>query len=275
MHPMVNTAVRAAREAGNIIVRQLDRMDRVQVTAKGVNDFVSDVDRKAEDAIVRVLSAAYPSHSILAEESGRVEGSDAEHVWIIDPLDGTTNFLHQIPHFSVSIALQSQGRLTAAVVYDPIRQELFTAHRGGGATLDGRKIRVRKATSLQGRLIGTGFPFRVPRYREPYLNMFRAVSARAGDLRRAGSAALDLAYVACGRLDGYWELGLAPWDIAAGALLVREAGGMISDFSGEEHYLRNGQVVAGSPRLFHDLLREIQPHCTPDMLSASPHEPAS
>jgi len=268
MHPMVNTAVRAARDAGNIIVRQLDRMDRVQVTAKGVNDFVNDVDRKAEDAIVRVLSTAYPDHTILAEESGRAEGSDADHVWIIDPLDGTTNFLHQIPHFAVSIALQTNGKLTAAVVYDPVRQELFTAHRGGGATLDGRKIRVSKATSLQGRLIGTGFPFRLPRYREPYFNMLRAVSGRAGDIRRAGSAALDLAYVACGRLDGYWELGLAPWDIAAGALLVREAGGMIADFSGEEHSLQNGQVVAGSPKLIHDLLREVQPHCTPDMLGA-------
>lgn len=266
MHPMVNTAVKAAREAGNQIVRQYGRMDRVRVSAKGLNDFVSDVDRQAEDTIVRVLLGAYPDHGILAEESGRREGSDPDHVWIIDPLDGTTNFLHELPHFAVSIALKSRGRLTAAVIYDPMRQELFTAHRGGGATLDGKKIRVRAASSLQGRLIGTGFPFKYPAWRDTYLDMFRAVSARAGDLRRAGSAALDLAYVACGRLDGYWELGLAPWDLAAGALLVREAGGIVADFSGEDGSLENGQVVAGSPKLFHDLLREVQGQCPRAML---------
>lgn len=267
MHPMVNTAVKAAREAGNQIVRQYGRMDRVRVSAKGLNDFVSDVDRQAEDTIVRVLLGAYPDHGILAEESGRREGADPDHVWIIDPLDGTTNFLHELPHFAISIALQAKGRLMAAVVYDPMRQELFTAHRGGGATLDGRKIRVRAASSIQGRLIGTGFPFKYPAWRAPYLDMFRAVSARAGDLRRAGAAALDLAYVACGRLDGYWEMGLAPWDLAAGALLVREAGGIVADFSGEDGCLDNGQVVAGSPKLFHDLLNEVQGQCPKALLT--------
>ena len=264
MNPMVNIGVRAARSAGNLIARYVDRLDRVRVESKGINDYVSNIDRMAEQEIIGILHKAYPDHAIMAEESG-AQG-DADYVWIIDPLDGTTNFLHGFPHFAVSICLQARGTLEAAVIYDPLRQELFTAHRGGGATLDGRKIRARNNKSIQGRLIGTGFPFKHPQYLDAYLGMFRAVSSRAGDIRRAGAASLDLAYVGCGRLDGFWELGLKPWDIAAGALIVREAGGVVGDLNGDDRFLESGNVVAGSPKLFHDLLQEIRPHCTAAML---------
>ncbi len=263
MNPMANIAVRAARSAGDLIARNIDRLDRLRVEAKGLNDYVSDVDRMAEQEIIAVIQRAYPDHQFLGEESG--SQGDHDHIWIIDPLDGTTNFLHGFPHFAVSIALQVKGRLEVGVIYDPVRQELFAASRGGGATLDGRRLRMPARRSIEGRLIGTGFPFRHPRHMPAYMGMFQAVCMRAGDLRRAGSAALDLAYVASGRLDGYWEIGLNAWDLAAGALLVREAGGMVGDFEGSDNYLKNGNIVAGSPKLFHDLLQEIQPHCTPAM----------
>ncbi len=256
MNPMVNTAVRAARNAGNVIVRAMDRLDRVRVEAKGLNDYVSDVDRAAEEEVIGVLRRAYPDHAFLGEEGG--QSGDSDSVWIIDPLDGTTNFIHGLPHFAVSIGLQVKGRLEAGVIYDPVRQELFTAARGEGATLDGHRIRVRTQKSIEGRLIGTGFPFRDPAYMETYIGQFRAVAKRAGDLRRAGSAALDLAYVAAGRMDGYWEAGLKPWDLAAGAVIVREAGGVVGDYQGRENYLETGQILAGSPKLFHDLLQEIR-----------------
>ncbi|MDN3517896.1 inositol-1-monophosphatase [Aquisalimonas lutea] len=264
MNPMLNIAVRAARSAGNVIVRSLDRLDRVRVESKGLNDYVSDVDRTAEQEIIGTLRQAYPDHEFLGEEGGSQGKSD--YVWIIDPLDGTTNFIYGLPHFAVSIALQHRGRLEVGVIYDPVRQELFTATRGNGATLDDHRIRVRNHKSIEGRLLATGFPFRQPRHMDAYMNQFQAVIRRAGDLRRAGSAALDLAYVAAGRLDGYWELGLKPWDIAAGALIVREAGGVVADFNGEERYMDNGNVVAGNPKLFHDLLQEIRPHCTEPLL---------
>lgn len=268
MNPMVNIAVRAARNAGNVIVRNMDRLDRVRVEAKGLNDYVSEVDRMAEREIIDVLHRAYPDHRIVAEESGT--HGEGDNVWLIDPLDGTTNYLHGFPHYCVSIALQVKGRLEVGVIYDPVRQELFTASKGGGAALDGHRLRMPQLKSIEGRLIGTGFPFRHPRHMDAYMDMFRAVSRRAGDLRRAGSAALDLAYVASGRLDGYWELGLQPWDLAAGALLVREAGGMIGDFDGSEHYILNGNIVAGSPKLFHDLLKEVQAHCPPPLRDSAP-----
>ncbi|SEO42909.1 inositol monophosphatase family protein [Aquisalimonas asiatica] len=264
MNPMVNMAVRAARSAGNLIVRSMDRLDRVRIESKGLNDYVSDVDRAAEQEIVGTLKRAYPDHEFLGEEGGSQGRSD--YVWIIDPLDGTTNFIHGLPHFAVSIALQVKGRLEAGVIYDPIRQELFTTSRGNGATLDDHKIRVRSHKSIEGRLIGTGFPFRQPHHMDAYMGQFRAVVEHAGDLRRAGSAALDLAYVAAGRLDGYWEIGLQPWDVAAGALLVREAGGVVGDFNGSEQYMDNGNIVAGSPKLFHNLLQHVRPHCTPALL---------
>ncbi|MRH77527.1 inositol monophosphatase [Spiribacter sp. C176] len=258
MHPMVNIAVRAVRSAGNIIVRNMDRLDRLHIERKGDNDFVSEVDRMAEDEIRAILQQAYPDHAIVGEEGG---GSDqAEYVWLVDPLDGTTNFLRGFPHFAVSIALTHRGVLDVGVIYDPVRQELWTAKRGGGCTFEGRKMRIAPRTSIDDALLGTGFPFRLPEYHQAYLGMFGSVLERAGDVRRAGAAALDLAYVACGRLDGFWEIGLKPWDMGAGALMIREAGGIVGDFSGGDHYLETGNIVAGSPKLFADLVRTIGPH---------------
>ena len=225
MHPMLNIAVRAARSAGNIITRYADQVDTLTVTNKSHNDFVTEVDQQAEQEIIRTIRKAYPEHAILAEESGQHEGNEYE--WIIDPLDGTTNFLYGFPHFAISIAVRHKGRLEQAVIYDPMRQELFTASRGRGATLNDRRMRVTD--------------------------------------RRAGSAALDLAYVACGRLDGFWELDLNLWDIAAGVLLIEEAGGLISGITGKPDHLESGHVVTGNPRVFKAMLQKIQPHLTPDL----------
>ncbi len=260
MHPMVNIAVRAARTAGDTVVRGLERLDRIQVESKGRYDFVCDVDRQAEAAIVQTLQRAYPDHAILAEESGSHGEHGSDYTWIIDPLDGTANFLRGLPHIGVSIALQRGGQLEAAVVYDPIRQELFTASRGDGAQLDGRRIRVAQRRGLEGAMIGTGFPFKKERLMPPYLRMFTAMTEHAEDMRRAGSAALDLAYVAAGRLDGYFELGLRPWDVAGGTLLVREAGGIVTDIEGEDRALQTGHIVAGSPKVHSGLLNTIRPH---------------
>lgn len=257
MHPMLNIAVRAARNAGNLIVRYLDRIDQLTVSNKERNDFVTEVDRGAEQEIIQVIRKAYPSHAILAEESGAHEGDDFQ--WIIDPLDGTTNFLHGFPQFAVSIALRHRGRLDQAVVYDPLRQELFTASRGSGALLNDRRIRVTKQHTLTGALLGTGFPFKDQRHLDAYLQMFRALLRDSAGIRRPGSAALDLAYVAAGRLDGFWEIGLNIWDMAAGVLLVQEAGGLVSDFAGGHDFLGTGNIVAATPKLLPAMLKEIHP----------------
>jgi len=263
MHPMVNIAVRAARAAGRVITQHIDRLDRVAVQSKGRNDFVSDVDRMAEQAIVDTLHDAYPDHAILGEEGGAQGESD--YCWIIDPLDGTTNYLHAFPHYAVSIGLTHRDQLECGVVYDPLRQELFTARRGNGAQLDGRRIRVSQRKALSGSLLGTGFPFRKQEHLPAYVDMFRDVCIHSSDLRRAGSAALDLAYVACGRLDGFWEIGLSPWDMAAGALLVREAGGIVTDFGGDADYLKTGNIVAGGLKVHNALLQTIKPHKTAEL----------
>ncbi|HEY5790522.1 MAG TPA: inositol monophosphatase family protein [Gammaproteobacteria bacterium] len=262
-HPMLNIAIRAARSAGSIIVRHLDRVDALKIGTKQRNDFVSDVDRLAEQEIIKVIRKAYPSHGLLAEESGRQVGDD--YTWIIDPLDGTTNYLHGFPHFAVSIGLLRRGQLDQGVVYDPLRQELFTASRGAGATLNDRRIRVSRVNGLPGALLGTGFPFRTQQHLPAYLEMFKALFPDTAGIRRAGSAALDLAYVAAGRLDGFWEIGLSEWDIAAGALLVLEAGGMVSDFSGGPDYLQTGNVVCGGPRLHAAMVAALAPHRTPEL----------
>jgi len=253
MHPMLNIAIRAARAAGTVILRHMERIRDLPVETKGRNDFVSEVDHKAEAAIIQHLHKAYPHHAILAEESGD-HGSNKDFLWIIDPLDGTTNYLHGFPQFAVSIALQYRGRLDQAVVYDPLRNELFTASRGSGAQLDGRRIHVSRQKSLEGALLGTGFPFRELGHLDEYLDTFRALITRTAGIRRAGAAALDLAYVACGRLDGFWEFGLKPWDIAAGALLIEESGGLICDISGNSDYLQNGNILAGTPSLHEAML---------------------
>lgn len=256
MHPLVNMAIRAARRAGSIIVRNFGRVDAADAVRKGYNDFVSEVDRQAEAAIIDTIHKAYPGHGILAEESGA--HGQAEYVWVIDPLDGTTNFLHGFPVFSVSIGVKHKGRLEHGVVYDPLRQEIFSASHGGGAQLNDRRIRISRCRSLKDALLGTGFPFRELKHLDVYMGIFRELLTKTVGIRRPGSAALDLAYVACGRLDGFWEFGLKEWDIAAGALLVREAGGFISDFSGNEDYLSSGDVVCGTDKVFPALLSIIQ-----------------
>lgn len=256
MHPMVNIAVRAARAGANIIVRNLDRVDQLSIKAKQKNDFVSEVDRAAEAEIIAVLKKAYPSHAILAEESGLHSGDAFQ--WIIDPLDGTTNFLQGIPHFAVSIALMHEGKLTHGVIYNPLLDELFTASRGSGAQLNNRKIRVSTRSSLDGTILGTGFPFREQQQLGNYLSVLQTFMTSTAGIRRAGAAALDLAYVACGRFDGFWESGLSSWDTAAGALLVLEAGGLVSDFSDRNNFLDNGEIVAGSPKVHAAMLHVIR-----------------
>ena len=259
MSATLNIAVSAARAAGNLIMRSLNQLDSLQVTTKARNEYVTEVDRQAEAEIIRIIHKAYPDHAILAEESG--EHGSGEAVWIIDPLDGTTNFLHGFPQFAVSIALSVGGRLETGVVYDPMRQELFTTVRGGGAQLDGRRIRVSARTHLEDALIGTGIPYRANMvWMDSYLAMMREVMERTSGLRRPGAAALDLAYVAAGRLDAFWEFGLSTWDVAAGALLIREAGGRISDFEGGDGFMESGNVVAGNPKIYAHLSRLLAPH---------------
>jgi myo-inositol-1(or 4)-monophosphatase len=267
MHPYLNTAIKAARRAGDIIVRGFTRYEGVESTVKGHNDYVTSIDHAAEAVIIETLRNAYPSHGFLAEESGEIKG-DADIVWIIDPLDGTTNFMHGYPQFAVSIACQIEGRMEHAVIYDPMRQELFTGSRGSGAFLDNRRLRVSNRRSIEGALIGTGFPYRDNLHLlDNYLAMFKAVTQKAAGLRRPGSAALDLAYVAAGRTDGFWEFGLRPWDTAAGTLLIREAGGLVGTLDGAE-YRQGGNIVAGTPKVFRDLLTIIAPFLTDELREA-------
>lgn len=263
MHPMLTIAVRAARKAGNVIARSFDRHDQISVDVKAQNDFVTEIDRQAEREIIQILRAAYPEHRIVAEESGQTGENDYE--WVIDPLDGTTNFVHGFPQFAVSIGLRHKGRFEQAVVYDPLRQELFTASRGNGAQLNDRRIRVSKRTDLDGALLGTGFPFKQQQHLESYLATFKALFPMTAGIRRAGSAALDLAYVAAGRLDGFWEIGLQPWDMAAGVLLVQEAGGLVSDFSGGNDYMQTGNLICANPKVFKAMHQHIRPHLSAEL----------
>lgn len=257
MQPLLNVAVKAARRAGDLIFRNLNRVQNLEIRPKGRNDFVTEVDRQAEQEIIAIIRAHYPQHGFLAEESGRSGGD--EFVWIIDPLDDTTNFLHGFPQFAVSIALERRGRIEHGVVYDPMRQELFTASRGDGAQLDGRRIRVSKQNGLDGALIGTGFPYREnSRWLDEYLQMFRAVTLQTAGIRRPGAASLDLAYVAAGRLDGFWEMGLSAWDTAAGTLLITEAGGLIGTMTGGE-YTQGGHLIAGNPKVYPALVEILKP----------------
>ncbi|MFK8030729.1 MAG: inositol monophosphatase family protein [Gammaproteobacteria bacterium] len=261
MSPLVNVAVAAARIGGDVIIRSMNRVHNLKVETKGKNDFVTDVDKFVEAKIIESIKKSYPHHSFLGEESGSTSGDEGGVEWIIDPIDGTTNFLHGFPAFCVSIAARHKGKMEAGVIYDPLRQELFTASRGQGAMLDERKIRVTTPSSLEGTLIGTGFPYRGdPEALDNYINMFRDVSIKAAGIRRAGSAALDLAYVACGRFDGFWESGLKIWDIAAGELIVREAGGLICDLDGQENHLKTGNVAAGSSKVLRDILKTLAPY---------------
>ncbi len=257
MHPLLNIAIRAARRAGSIINRAALEGGELNVRSKRANDFVTQVDQAAEQAIMEIVRKAYPDHGFLCEESGST-ASDAEVVWIIDPLDGTTNFIHGFPQYCVSIAVRNRGALAHAVVYDPARNELFTASKGRGAFLNDRRIRVTKATRLNEALVGTGFPFKELTRIDLYMRQLQSLMGKSSGVRRAGAAALDLAYVACGRLDAFWELGLSPWDMAAGALLILEAGGLVGDLKGEQTYLDSGDITAATPKIYPALLEALR-----------------
>ncbi len=263
MNPMLNMAIKAAYEAGDIIARSADRIDQLQIENKDKNDFVSEIDRTAEATIIGLLQRAYPDHHFLGEESGKHKGKESNnktnYEWIIDPLDGTTNYLYGIPHYAVSIALKKDGKLDQAVVYDPIKDELFYASRGGGAFLNKRRMRVSKRLSLSGALLTTGVPYRPDQEHliDTYFQTMKAMIIDTAGVRRPGSAALDLAYVAAGRYDGFWEFGLHEWDIAGGCLLVQEAGGLIGDLKGGNTHLKTGDIVAASPKVFKDMIKRL------------------
>lgn len=262
MEPMLTIALNAARKAGQIIERAVDRLDKVTVESKSRNDFVTQIDKASEKEIISQIHKAHPQHFIRGEESGQHGDENSEYHWVIDPLDGTTNFIHGIPHFAVSIACLHKNRLTHAVVYDPIKREEFTASRGQGAFLNGRRIRVSERRSFDGALFGTGIPFSgyALDHLEAYLKCLAEISGQCAGIRRAGAAALDLAYVAAGRFDGFWELALKPWDMAAGALLITEAGGLVADFNGGNSFLDSGNIVSANPKILKQLLPIVQKH---------------
>lgn len=261
MHPMLNTAVKAARRAGAVINRASFDLDRLQVTEKGHNDYVTDIDKAAEAAIVEMLLKAYPDHAILGEETGPSKNlhDESEYVWIIDPIDGTTNFMHGFPHYCISIALQHNGVVTQGVIYDPNRNDLFTATKGAGAFLNDKRLRVTKHDKISQALISTGFGSGSAAAMDEFCKMYRIMLEKAQGIRRPGSAALDLAYVAAGRIDGFFEKGLKHWDVAAGALMVAEAGGIVGDFTGESEFVKKGQVIAASPRIFGQMVTLLTP----------------
>ena len=261
LHPMVSIAVKAARNAGRVISRGAQNLDALTIRHKSLNDLVSEVDRAAEEAIIETLRVSYPDHAILAEESGATGKSD--YLWIIDPLDGTTNFLHGFEQYAVSIGLAHKGVLTHAVIYDPCRNDLYTATRGRGAFLNDRRLRVSKRDKLIDGLIGTGFPFRMFQHVEAYSAMLKDLMQKTAGIRRPGAAALDLANVAAGRLDGFFEIGLSPWDMAAGVLLITESGGLVGDLEGGDRFMQSGQIIAGSPKIYEQLIATLKPHLTP------------
>lgn len=263
MEPMLNVALNAARKAARLAEQAAERLDTVTVQTKSRNDFVTQVDEAAEKEIIRQLRRAYPDHAIRGEEFGLDEGSgESDYEWLIDPIDGTTNFIHGIPHFAISIACLYKGRVEHGVIIDPIKREEFTASRGKGAQLNGRRIRVSTRQGLEGALIGTGIPFNgfALEHVDPYLKCLREITGQTAGIRRPGSAALDLAYVAAGRFDGFWEIGLKPWDMAAGILLIQEAGGLVSDLKGAEGYLESGNITTGPPKVFRELVKITQKH---------------
>lgn len=257
--PILNIAVNAARAAGNIIMRALDRLDTVHVSQKNPNDYVTDIDRLTEQEIVNIIRKAHPNHAILGEESGESAGKD--YLWIIDPIDGTRNFIHGFPQFAVSIGISHKGRIEHGVIYDPVRQELFTASRGKGARLNDKRIRVSTHSQLEECLLATGYMHvHSSQHLKAHLSAIETLIPLCGDIRRPGAATLDLAYVACGRFDGFWELGLKIWDIAAGSLLIKEAGGLVCDIAGGDDYLTSGNIVAGNPKILKILLKHLKPH---------------
>ncbi len=256
IHPLLNIAIQAARQASKTLLRFMDRLDSIEVNRKARNDFVTEVDRRSEQEIIQVIRKAYPEHAILGEESGYSEGN--EFCWVIDPLDGTTNYIHGFPHFSISIAVKNRDQLEAGVVYDPVRNELFAAARGKGASCNDRRIRVSAAKKIEETLIGTGFPHREIDHVDTFMKILTTITPQCAGIRRSGSAALDLAYVAAGRLDGFWELHLKEWDMAAGALLIQEAGGVVSGFNEATNYLETGKVIAANSKIHKAMLDIIK-----------------
>ena len=256
---MLNVAVKAARRAASIINRASLNLERLQIDRKQHNDFVTEVDKAAEEAIIETLSEAYPNHGFLAEESGELL-NNSDHIWIIDPLDGTTNFIHGFPQYAISIALSVNGVLQQAVIYDPNRDELFSASKGAGAYVDRRRLRVASQIKLENALIGTGFPYRQDQDVDQYLKIFAEMTRQCAGLRRPGAASLDLAYVAAGRYDGFFESELKPWDMAAGALIITEAGGLVGNYRGEEGFLESGEIMAGNPRIFAQMAQVLGKH---------------
>jgi myo-inositol-1(or 4)-monophosphatase len=260
MHPMLNIAVRAARNAGKVVIRAFEQLDKVEVESKGTNDFVTSVDISAEQAIIETLQKSYPDHTIIGEVSGVIRGKDDDFQWIVDPLDGTTNFIKGIPHFSISIALKVKGKLDQSVVFDPIRGELFTASRGKGAQLNSSRIRVKQHKELSGTILATGLPYKHKQHSNAYMDMHKSLFLKSSDIRSAGVPSLDLANVAAGRTDGFFQIGLKPWESAAGELLIIEAGGLVTDFVGGHNHATSGNIVASNPRLLKEMLKDIRPH---------------
>ncbi|PCE67934.1 inositol-1-monophosphatase [Salinivibrio sp. YCSC6] len=265
MHPMLNIAVRAARKAGDFIAKSAEHRDNIETAQKGTNDFVTNVDKGAEQIIIDIIKKSYPDHTIVGEESGVAEGKDSDYQWIIDPLDGTTNFVNGLPHFSVSIAVRIKGRTEIGCVYDPMRNELFTAQRGAGAQLNNKRIRTGSAKDLNGTILATGFPFKAKQHAEGFMAVISGLFVDCADFRRTGSAALDLCYVAAGRVDGFFELGLKPWDLAAGELIAREAGAICTDFSGGTDYMHSGNIVSGNPRIVKGMLAKVRENAPESM----------
>jgi myo-inositol-1(or 4)-monophosphatase len=262
MHPILNIGVKAARNSSKFILRSVDRLYELKIDEKAHNDFVTKVDQETEHEIISTILHAHPDHSFLGEETG-LTGNNPDNQWIIDPLDGTNNYIHGFPQFAISIAFKHKGRIEQGVIYDPIRDELFTASRGEGAKLNKHRMRVSQCERLDKALVGTGFPYKNPEMVAHYFQALQTLYPKVSDIRRAGSAALDLAYVAAGRLDAHWEFGLKEWDIAAGVLLIREAGGLISDFAGTDNYFKNGNIIASTPKIFKTILQTIQPYFIP------------
>jgi myo-inositol-1(or 4)-monophosphatase len=261
LHPMLNVAIKAARAAGAIINRAALDVESVRISQKSVNDYVTEIDQASENVIIETLLGAYPDHAILAEESGRELGNpNSDHIWIIDPLDGTTNFIHGFPVYCVSIALEVRGKIEQAVVYDPTRNDLFSATKGRGAYMNDRRMRVSKRIHLKDSLLSTGFPFRAGDDLESYLNLLRDITPKVQAIRRPGAAALDLAYVAAGFSDGFFESGLHPWDMAAGSLLITEAGGLVGNYTGESEFLYEHECVAGNPKIYAQMVPLLKPY---------------
>ena len=256
MHPFVNTGIKAARKAGRIILSSLDKIEQISITEKGLNDYATQVDEACEEEIKYIISKAYPDHAILGEETGLSKKEKAEFTWVIDPIDGTTNFIHGFPQFCISIGVMQNGKVEHGIIYDPLKDELFTASLGRGAQMNDKRIRVSKTIHLNRALLGTGFPTREMSVVDNYLNLLRELFPKCAGIRRAGAAALDLAYVACGRFDGFWEYGLKLWDVSAGSLLIKEAGGFVSGFEGPDSFFQTGNIIAGNPKI-HAQMEEI------------------